>query len=263
METTTTDGSTGTDGVATGATTDAASVSGDGGKANFTTEQQAYVNNIVAKRVSETKKSFEEAARDQQILHGLLKDPEFQSWMSNPKGRQAQPAANQSIVEQLANNEETTVQDVLRAIPKIIEESLGTQLQPIEKGLTDFGHFARGVGTQAELTQMANTVDGSGNAKYPHLWNEDFRKDVQDAVARGRTGNFNDAYRLVSMDWQDTGKGVPKTAFLLESHGGGGFGRSRGGAAEEPEAYTKKDLGLGPKAGIKDILSAVMDRVNK
>ena len=259
-------GDPGVKGADTGSAADAQSgVTGDGGKANFTPAQQAYVNNIVAKRVGETKKGFEEAARDQQILHGLLKDPEFQSWMNNPKGRGQAPAGQPqaSLVDQLASNEETTVQDVIRAIPKIIEESLGSKLEPINKTMNDFGNFARGVGTQSELTQMANSVDDNGNAKYPHLWNESFRKDVMEVVARGRSGNFNDAYRLVNLDWQDTGKGVPKTAFLLESHGGGGFGRSNRGGGEESESYTKQDLGLKSKAGIRDILSAVMDRVNK
>lgn len=252
-------------GADTGSAADAQSGgTGDGGKANFTPEQQAYVNNIVARRVTETKKGYEEATRDQQILHGLLKDPEFQTWMNNPKGRGGQPQPNQaSLVDQLAGNEETTVQDVIRAIPKIIEESLGSKLEPINKTMNDFGNFARGVGTQSELTQMANSVDDNGNAKYPHLWNESFRKDVMEAVARGRSGNFNDAYRLVNLDWQDTGKGVPKTAFLLESHGGGGYGRANRGGGDEPESYSRKDLGLKDKSGIRDILSAVMDRVNK
>lgn len=234
-------------------------VTGAGGqgaadKVRFTPEQQAYINQIVSQRVNEVKAKYAQAEEDSRILQNLMKDPRFIAWLEGDADTPTQ-GGSQDPVEQLMTKDELSGKDVVM----LVKHLLSQEMQPVRRSVDELTNHTRAMGLDTALQRLANQVDPrTGEPMYPYLWDDTFRSEVQ-ALLGKRAATPEDAYWLVLKDRERSGRGVPQSAFFLESSGRRSLS-SRGTREEEPEDLTLEKLGLPAKANIKQILSAVYDR---
>ena len=226
------------------------------GQVTFTAEQQEAINRIVSQRVNEVKAGYKQAEDDSRILQQLMKDENFLEFINGGGELPNKGAASQgNSIEALMAKDEISGKDVVA----LIQHLLGTELKPISRAVDELTNSTRQLGTDTSLQRMASQVDPkTGDALYPYLWDGEFRNEVLSMLGK-RAANPIDAYHLAVRDREVNGKGVPETAYLLE---GSGTTRRRGGREDESKPLTREDLKLDPKAGIRDIIGAVFDRVN-
>jgi hypothetical protein len=247
-------------GGASGANTPGAGT--EGNKVTFTPEQQEYVNKIVATRVNETKAGFAKAQEDSTILQNMFKDPEFIAWVN---GDRSQPMpggnGNKDPMEELMDKDTLTGKDVVT----LIQQLMGKEMQPIKAGLDNVTRTTQTLGVDHSLQRLASQVDGkTGEPAFPHLWDQEFRGEVM-ALLGKRAATPEDAYYLAQRDREISGKGIPQTAYLLDSSGGAG-GRIRGGlgGGREEKPETLDSLGVKAnkqgKVGIRDIVRGLIDK---
>jgi hypothetical protein len=203
----------------------------------FTPEQQAHINKIVSQRVNEEKakyKDYDDVVQKARVFEGILKDPSFQTWLEtgevstggngrNGGGGQSNPYEN---IED--------VQDLLKVLPNIIEQTLRPMLKPFEQTAANLQMATKVTAMNTELQRMSSALDEQGNYRYPGLSDPGFRAEVERIIGEGRAWKLDDAYALASADRRAGGKEVPSSAFLLQTRlGGGGGGGGRGPQAPD------------------------------
>ncbi len=208
----------------------------DAGQASGKTLTQEQVNKIVSQRVNEVKNQYagyDDAVRKASILDGMLKDPDFVSWLNG--GGKAQP-------DQQLDNQGFGLDDVddipglMKALPQIIAQTVTPMLKPFEQMAGNLQAATQATALSTELQRMSSTLDDQGNLRYPGLHEPMFRNEVEKIIKDGRAYKLDDAYALAGFDRKTNGKTIPDSAFLLQSRMGGGWGgQSQGQKSDKPD----------------------------
>jgi len=215
----------------------------------FTPEQQEKVNQIVSKRVNEVKAEYSEAERKAKILDSMLQDPKFQQWLESQAGGAdssltgGNGSTGNSVLQELQSAE--TIEDLVKTLPRAIQEMVKESIRPVLDEVKTTKATTHLTGIQVELQKMANTLDASGKPMYPYLYDPTFQQEVMSIIQNGRAFQLPDAYHLAVLDRQKTGKAVPESAFLLQSHFGTGMtGREEKGPdfSDAPKNATPEQI---------------------
>jgi hypothetical protein len=219
---------------------------------------QEQVNKIVSQRVNEIKSQYagyEEATRKAAILDGMLKDPDFVSWLNGGGTTQGNQGGNANGQLNGGFDDVEDIPGLMKALPQIIAQTVTPMLRPFEQMAGTLQAATKATALNTELQRMSSTLDESGNLRYPGLHEPMFRGEVERIISEGRAYRLEDAYALAKSDRTMNGKGVPDSAFLLQSRMGGGFGQPQTNQGNKP------DFSNAPKfKRPEDALSFVADK---
>ncbi len=196
-----------------------------GGKGKTFTQEQ--LNEIVSKRINETKAKFKDAERKATVYDNMMKDNDVLQFMENLRDgkRPVYTDEKASISESAFSKLQSLDPEVATAAKAYLDSELNRYKDATGQSIDQIrAQQAEAVAVQ-ELKAMEEAKDTVGKPMYPWLEDQAFREEMAGLLESGRAHQLMDAYDIASVGRFRRGDMPPgekreakkKDAELLES----------------------------------------------